>query len=65
MAEQKTCPECGETFTCDPEGACWCKAYPVVKIPDHLKGDQCLCKCQIERLAKAQGLLPQEEEKDA
>lgn len=54
MTETIKCPECGETFTCDPSGDCWCKAYPVVKIPKALKGEQCLCRCVLDKLRKEQ-----------
>lgn len=54
MAEQMTCPECGETFTCDPDGDCWCKSYPVLNIPDALKSERCLCRCVLDRLSKEQ-----------
>ncbi|MBF0250689.1 MAG: hypothetical protein HQL35_08695 [Alphaproteobacteria bacterium] len=54
MPEIKTCPECGETFTCDPQGDCWCKHVPTVKIPDHLKGQGCLCRCVLDRLLAEQ-----------
>jgi len=54
MAENLKCPECGKSFTCNPDGDCWCKAYPVVKIPEELKSDQCLCSCVLDRLRKEQ-----------
>lgn len=55
MPEEKKCPKCGETFTCDPEGDCWCKSYPVLEIPEELRGDQCLCKCVLDKLKEEQG----------
>ena len=54
MAKNLKCPECGKVFTCDPDGDCWCKSYPVVKIPEDLKSDQCLCSCVLDRLRKEQ-----------
>ena len=48
------CRECGETFTCDPYGDCWCKAYPIVKIPEELNGKGCLCNCVLEKLRQEQ-----------
>ena len=54
MTEKIICPECGETFTCDPEGDCWCKAYPPLKIPDDLKGGTCLCRCVLDKLRREQ-----------
>ena len=48
------CPECGETFICDPGGDCWCKASPVVKIPEALKGEDGLCRCLLEKLHQEQ-----------
>jgi len=54
MAESLKCPECGKSFTCNPDGDCWCKAYPVVEIPEELKSDQCLCSCVLDRLRKEQ-----------
>jgi len=54
MAENLKCPECGKSFTCNPDGDCWCKAYPVVKITEELKSDQCLCSCVVDRLRKEQ-----------
>jgi|GEM_PF-2261096 len=54
MAKVLTCSECGKPFTCDPDGDCWCKAYPVIKIPEDLKSDQCLCSCVLDRLLKEQ-----------
>lgn len=54
MTETLKCPECGKTFTCNPDGDCWCKSYPVVKIPDKLKGKSCLCRCQLDKLHQEQ-----------
>lgn len=54
MAQKLICPKCAKAFTCDPDGDCWCKAYPVIKIPEDLKGDQCLCSCVLDRLRKEQ-----------
>jgi len=54
VVEQIKCPECGKTFTCNPEGDCWCKAYPVLKIPKALEGEQCLCQCVLDKLRKEQ-----------
>lgn len=56
MVDQIKCPECGKTFTCDPDGDCWCKAYPVLKIPEALKGKQCFCRCVLDKLRKEQEL---------
>ena len=54
MVEKLKCLECGKTFMCDPDGDCWCKSYPVTKIPEELKGDQCFCSCVLDRLRKDQ-----------
>ena len=48
------CPHCGQAYTCNPEGDCWCKAHPPVTIPDALKSDRCLCRCQLDRLRAGQ-----------
>ena len=54
MPEQLECPTCGKTFACDPEGDCWCKSYPLVQIPEALKGEQCLCSCALDKLRQEQ-----------
>lgn len=50
MPQTLTCPECGKSFTCDPEGDCWCKSYAPIPIPETLRSDTCLCPCVLERL---------------
>ena len=60
MTQTLTCPHCHKPFTCNPHGACWCKRYPTVKIPEDRKSDQCLCPCQLDELVEQQhGKTPQ------
>lgn len=42
---------CGKTFTCDPNGDCWCKGLPILNIPDDMKSDKCLCPDCIKALS--------------
>lgn len=61
MSKQIKCPECGKVFTCNPGGDCWCKAYPVVKIPEALQGGQCLCACTLDKLQQEQAIISDKE----
>ena len=52
MSESATlvqCPSCGQRFTCDPAGACWCMALPpVTPRPEEASG--CFCpNCLAQR----------------
>lgn len=61
MSQTLHCPECGQPFTCNPDGDCWCKTYPTVEIPEALKGNQCLCSCVLDKLKREQKTIPQDE----
>lgn len=54
MTQTILCPHCHKPFTCNPDGECWCKAYPPLEIPEALKGEQCLCRCVLDKLAQEQ-----------
>lgn len=46
-AGKSVCPKCGKTFTCSPQGNCWCNGYALsnkslLLIRKKYKG--CLCE---------------------
>ena len=49
------CAKCGDTFTCKPQGGCWCNNYQLT--PNQLqelkaKYADCLCEKCITSLSK-------------
>lgn len=48
-----TCPRCGQSFRCDPAGACWCKEMPaILPVPDETAAT-CLCPACLARYVQA------------
>ncbi|HTZ47607.1 MAG TPA: cysteine-rich CWC family protein [Verrucomicrobiae bacterium] len=56
---QKQCPQCGATFTCEPQGHCWCSELPRLPLPPDLRSTSCLCrKCLLEKIKAAEASRP-------
>jgi hypothetical protein len=55
---QTHCPNCGTSFSCDPEAGCWCAELPnLLPIPNSGMG-ACLCRnCLTGKLQDAQKLV--------
>lgn len=41
------CPQCDRTFSCEPEGDCWCKRLPPLRAVPQDSAAVCLCPCQL------------------
>ncbi|MGA2289185.1 cysteine-rich CWC family protein [Bradyrhizobium sp.] len=44
------CSRCGTEFTCGRSGQCWC-AEETALLPTPVKGDDCLCRDCLRKLA--------------
>jgi len=52
---QKQCPQCGASFTCDPQGHCWCAELPHLPLPPDWQATSCLCRaCLLEKIKAAE-----------
>jgi hypothetical protein len=47
------CRSCGRSFTCDPDGTCWCASLPPV-TPNPAEATGCFCPDCLKKRADAE-----------